>query len=238
MININDCLSSKNSVYIVSADGKELVAHNIYAPFRSASIIKLFILAYYLENEYDFDEVISIPSEEMIDYSDITELGMSEATLRALLVLMIASSDNTAANVLIKKAGMEAINTFLREKLCVRETVIGRIMLDYKAAKEGRDNITCLFDVKKCLDVCLSHELGKRALGAQKCRDRILRYIYSDVEFYGKAGEIPKVYNDVGYLNGAFVGVLTYGMTRTAAAELCGIAGLVALGSETDSVVI
>ena len=111
-------------------------------------------------------------------------------------------------------------------------THVGRIMLDFDAAKQGYDNLTCLSDVKKCLDVCLSYDIGRRILATQKCRDRLMRYIYTDIPFYGKAGEIPEVFNDVGYIGNSFAGVLTDGMDFRDAAILCGKAGLIALHTD------
>ncbi len=226
---IKNLFSENNAVYIVSKNGKTLAEHNINKPFRSASIIKLFILAYYLEHGESFAEKVAISTDDMIDYSNITELNIQSLTLGELLMLMIACSDNTATNVLINRVGMSEINAFIRDRIGAQQTVLGRLMLDYGAAKEGRDNITSLSDVKKCLDLCLGHEYGKKVLSAQKCRDRLMRYIYKDVAFYGKAGEIPKVFNDVGYIDGAFAGVLSDGMRPSEAAVLCGKAGLYAM---------
>lgn len=235
---IEDLFSENNAVYIVSKNGKTLAEHNIDKPFRSASVIKLFILAYYLEHGESLDEIVDIRTGDMIDYSNITELNIQSSTVGELLMLMIACSDNTATNVLINRVGMAEINAFMRDKIGTQHTVLGRLMLDYAAPKEGRDNFTSLSDVKKCLDLCLCHEYGKRVLSAQKCRDRLMRYIYKDVDFYGKAGEIPKVFNDVGYIDGAFAGVLSDGMRPSEAAVLCGKAGLRVLTENREPQII
>lgn len=226
-----ECLCGKNAVYIIDADGKTLVEHNITVPFRSASVIKIFILAYYLEKHIPPENLISIPASDRIDFSDITELSLDSADIGTLLTLMIGSSDNTATNLLIEYVGMPALNDYISSHFSDR-THVGRIMLDFDAAKQGRDNLTCLVDVKKCLDVCLSYDAGRRILATQKCRDRLIRYIYTDIPFYGKAGEIPEVFNDVGYIGNAFAGVLTDGMNFRDAAILCGKAGLVALHAD------
>lgn len=235
---IENLFSDDNAVYIVSKNGETIVEHNIKRPFGSASVIKLYVLAYYLQNGYSLDEKVDISTDDMIEYSNITELNITSATVGELLMLMIASSDNTATNVLIKRAGIPEINAFMRAKIGTRATVLGRFMLDKEARKRGRENFTSLLDVKKCLDICLQHEYGRKVLSAQKCRDRLLRYIYKDVEFYGKAGEVRKVFNDVGYIDGVFVGVLTEGMRKSEAAILCGMAGLYALSGECTSRII
>jgi hypothetical protein len=73
-------------------------------------------------------------------------------------------------------------------------------------------------------------------LRKQKCVDRLMRYIYSGAEFYGKSGEIPDVYNDAGILKAkketAFAAVLTNHVNANTAAVLCGLCGLLAVGSE------
>ncbi len=232
MKTINAYLSEKNAVYVIDRDGRAVVSHNICKPFKSASVIKLFVLAYYLEHSEAVDKIIEIRPTDMVEFSDITELEMRSASIRELLTLMIGSSDNTATNLLISYAGFEALNSFIKLRFDTDRTALNRLMMDFKAAEEGRENFTCLIDVKNCLDACLCNPLGRKALSTQKCRDRIMRYIYKDVPFYGKAGEIPGVYNDVGYVDGCFAGVLTDGMDAGDAAVLCGIAGLAALGSE------
>ena len=230
MIEING-FSERNAVYIIDSDGKTLVEHNITKLFRSASVIKIFILAYYLEKHIPPECVISIAPSDRINYSDITELSLGCADIGTLLTLMIGSSDNTATNLLIKHSGMPALNGYISSRFG-GGTHVGRIMLDFDAAKQGYDNLTCLSDVKKCLDVCLSYDIGRRILATQKCRDRLMRYIYTDIPFYGKAGEIPEVFNDVGYIGNSFAGVLTDGMDFRDAAILCGKAGLVALHAD------
>jgi len=229
---IDAYLSEKNAVYIIGKNGKTAISHNIYKPFRSASVIKLFILSYCLEHGETTDEIIKIKPEDVVEFSDITELELKSASLKELLTLMIGSSDNTAANLLIKHIGFDAINGYIKSRFDTDRTALNRLMMDFKAADEGRENYTCLVDVKNCLDVCLSYPLGCKILSTQKCRDRIMSYIYKDVPFYGKAGEITGVYNDVGYVDGCFTGVLTDGMDAGEATVLCGIAGLTALGSD------
>lgn len=149
MIEING-FSERNAVYIIDSDGKTLVEHNITKLFRSASVIKIFILAYYLEKHIPPECVISIAPSDRIDYSDITELSLGCADIGTLLTLMIGSSDNTATNLLIKHSGMPALNGYISSRFG-GGTHVGRIMLDFDAAKQGYDNLTCLSDEKSVL---------------------------------------------------------------------------------------
>lgn len=233
---ISKYLSDNNAVYIIGRDGKPIVSHNIYKKFKSASIIKLFILAYCIEYGEAIDEDYDIRPEDTVEYSDITELKLELATGKELLTLMIGSSDNTAANILINHIGFDTLNGYIKSRFDTDRTVINRLMMDFNAANEGRENYVSLNDAKNCLDICLSHPLGRKILSTQKCRDRIMRYIYKDLPFYGKAGEITGAYHDVGYIDGCFAGVLTEGMNAGEAAVLCGIAGLTAIGSERPKI--
>ena len=55
-MDLNRFLNETNSLLICSLDGKTVTeSHNADKAFKSASVIKTFVLAYYLKNEKDFD---------------------------------------------------------------------------------------------------------------------------------------------------------------------------------------
>src|SRR6185437_5162132 len=66
--------------------------------------------------------------------------GVTRVTNRDLATMMIAVSDNSAANVLIDRVGMENVNALL-DSLGLTHTRLRRKMMDLKAAGEGRDNV-------------------------------------------------------------------------------------------------
>jgi beta-lactamase class A len=80
----------------------------------------------------------------MVPDSDIM-LGLTPSvtriTNRDLATMMVAVSDNSAANVLIDRIGMDKVNS-LMDKLDLPHTRLRRKMMDLKAASEGRENIS------------------------------------------------------------------------------------------------
>lgn len=229
-----------NSVLIcpLYGEGDALYSHNADRVFKTASIIKTFVLAYYLENCKDFDRVIEIPRKMLIGTSIMTELRITKATVKELLVWMMSFSDNSATNALFLDAGMDKINEFCKNTLGTKSTVIGRKMLDYAAVERGEDNLSCLSDCLKVMRYVINNPLGRDIMSRHKGVERIVRYIYDmDVEYYGKGGSIPDVYNDIAVLRKKggeymFVGVFSYKYDSAKIKRLMGCAGLAALGAE------
>jgi len=87
---------------------------------QSASLIKLLILAYSMEqkqqNPNKFNEDLQLTSNEYVKGSGILQYIPANVgekfTLNNLDYLMITKSDNIAANILIKQLGMSNINHF------------------------------------------------------------------------------------------------------------------------------
>lgn len=229
-------LSEKNSVLICSLDGIKQFAHNEDKPFRSASVIKLFILGYYIHNNVPLDMELTIPKKKMIGTSIITELKITSATVYELLCYMIASSDNTATNILIEYASFEAINDYIKNELGCENTVLARKMLDMKAAAEGRDNYTSLMDVHCVMTRMMLSKTARDIMAMQKGNERIRRYMYDmSIKYYGKGGDLPDVYNDAAIIGinekYVFAGVLSNGFEKGSAKRLCGMVGLEAINS-------
>lgn len=228
-----------NSVLICPLNGVDtLYSHNAAKPFKSASVIKIFILAYYLAAGADLERKIEIPKKALIGTSIMTELRLTEATVRELLIYMMSFSDNSATNALLADAGFDALNAFCKNILGTKNTVVGRKMLDYKAAEEGRDNLVSLEDCLSCMRLIVAHPVGRDIMRRHKCVERIMRYIFDpEIEYYGKSGNIPDVYNDIAVLRRpggeyVFVGVLSYKCDGAKIKRLMGCSGLAALGAE------
>jgi beta-lactamase class A len=64
-----------------------------------------------------------------------------------LAVLMMSYSDNDAANALIDRLGMEAVNARL-QKLRLSTTRLRRRMMDGPAAREGRENVSTAAELR------------------------------------------------------------------------------------------
>ncbi len=235
---INQYLCSQTGVFVKDMEtGETIVSHNTDVPFPSASVIKLFILSYYQGKE---DTLLPVTRKDMVGTSIISELKLKEVPLKDALTFMIASSDNTATNLLIKHAGMDSINAHIKEIGCTH-TVLGRKMMDFKAREEGRDNYTSLEDCFTVMERLSRFPEAMEILSTQKCAERLGRYIFRNARLYTKPGDLADVYNDVGIIitpegKKMFAGVLAHNYDKSNAKRLCGKTGLVACGKTTPVV--
>src|SRR6478609_2370438 len=113
-----------------------------------ASSIKIAVLAaLYLQaqqGKLKLTEEYVVRSQDLVSGSDIMlglTPGVTRLTLRDLATMMVAVSDNSATNVLIRRVGMENVNSML-DSLGLTHTRLRRKMMDLQAAKEGRENIS------------------------------------------------------------------------------------------------
>ena len=110
---LNDFLDETNTVLIKDFDNDETVfSHNADKQFKSASVMKLYLLAYYMYAGVPLDKVYHIEKKQMIGTSIITELKLTQVKLSDMLLYMIGFSDNTATNVLLAEATYEKLNEF------------------------------------------------------------------------------------------------------------------------------
>ena len=195
----------------------------------SASMIKLLILAELVkkvsENKFSLSDAITV-TEAMKTGGDgvLKELNSGHHfTLKELTTLMIIVSDNQATNILIDFLGMENINQ-LGKELRLKETFLGRKMMDIEARKKGYDNYTCADDISLLLKLIYQEKLiNKEAsqlmldiLLRQQQGERLQRYLLSDIKIAHKCGDLDNLENDGGIIwlgNKAYILViLTNGM--------------------------
>jgi len=67
--------------------------------------------------------------------------GVTRVTNHDIAQFMVAVSDNTAANVLIDRLGMENVNATLRSR-GLTKTMLRRKMMDFESAKRGNENVS------------------------------------------------------------------------------------------------
>ena len=121
-------------------------------PMRSASMIKVFILACVMDKanhgELSLDETITLRSSDKVGGAGILAgyTSGTNLTLREVLELMITHSDNTATNIVIDRVGMNAINDYIRRE-GYGDTVLRRKMMDYNAIAAGRENFSSVRDL-------------------------------------------------------------------------------------------
>jgi beta-lactamase class A len=124
--------------------------------FPAASVIKVAVL-YELyrqaeEGRVDLGEVTQPRLPRVQGGGVLQDLsGHVSLTVRDLAVLMVGWSDNEAANLLIERVGMDAVNRRL-VGLGLPETRLRRRMMDVEAARRGDENVGTPADFTRLME--------------------------------------------------------------------------------------
>ncbi len=116
--------------------------------FPQASSIKIAVLAELYRQagagKLKLTDIYTVNKSDLVADSDIMgglTPGVTRVTLRDLATMVMAVSDNSAANVLIDRVGTDNVNAML-SSLGLKNTRLQRKMMDITAAKEGRENVS------------------------------------------------------------------------------------------------
>ena len=194
---------NKNNGFSINGDKKVL----------SASMIKLLILTELMkkisENKFSLSDTIMMANFMKTGGDGVLkELNAGHHfTLKELATLMIIISDNQATNILIDFLGMENIN-LLGKELGLKESFLGRKMMDTEARKNGYDNYTCADDISLLLKLIYQEKLiNKEAsqlmldiLLRQQQGERLQRYLPSNIKIAHKCGDLDDLENDGGII--------------------------------------
>jgi beta-lactamase class A len=192
------------------ATGEVLFAKNEEMVCPSCSIIKVAVLLTLVDEaaagRVELNQAAPLAAGEAAGSCGLTE-HLSPGlplTYRDYALFMIGVSDNMATNKLISLLGMEKINVKLAE-LGMKDTVLGRKMMDFEAKKQGRDNFTSCADML----ILFSHlynqpEKYTEALGIlkrQQLNNQLAGWLDLDeFEFAHKTGELPGLRHDIGIM--------------------------------------
>ena len=210
----------------------EKLEQNPHMVFPAASTIKVPIMIEIMRQaaagKISLDKTLTVTSDVKTGGSGIlTELrtGLT-MTIRELVTLMIILSDNTATNMLIDLIGMDCVNNTMAG-LGVKSTLLQRKMMDFAAAKTGRENLTTAADLAFLFTGIANNTLGLPAeyndlmldiLKRQQIRDKIPFYLPEKVVVANKTGNLSKEENAAAILNvpsGPYViSVLTDGLRK------------------------
>ena len=194
---------NKNNGFSINGDKKVL----------SASMIKLLILTELMkkisEDKFSLSDTIMMANFMKTGGDGVLkELNAGHHfTLKELATLMIIISDNQATNILIDFLGMENIN-LLGKELGLKESFLGRKMMDTEARKNGYDNYTCADDISLLFKLIYQEKLiNKEAsqlmldiLLRQQQGERLQRYLPSDIKIAHKCGDLDNLENDGGII--------------------------------------
>lgn len=114
--------SGEFGLYVEDVDSGATLSHHADAPMYLASGIKIVVMIALYQamaaGELSLEETIDYRAVDLRDGTPI--LGFARPgtpiTLGALLEVMIQSSDNTATDLLIRRVGLEAVNTALAKE--------------------------------------------------------------------------------------------------------------------------
>jgi beta-lactamase class A len=179
--------------------------------FPQASAIKIALLAELYRQVQDgrlkLTDLYTVQGSDLVPDSDIMNgltPGVTRITLRDLATMVVAVSDNSAANVLIDKVGMDNVNARM-DSMSLKHTRLRRKMMDLKAASEGRENISTPNEMASLLDQLyrgkvLNKELTEdffKLLSTHKS-SFLPRDLPDDLKIANKSGELEGVRNDSG----------------------------------------
>ncbi|MGC2139845.1 MAG: serine hydrolase [Candidatus Sulfotelmatobacter sp.] len=179
--------------------------------FAQASSIKITVLAnLYLQaqqGKLKLTDLYTVQSSDLVADSDIMgglTPGVTRVTLRDLATMMVAVSDNSAANVLIDRVGMANVNAML-ESLGLAHTRLRRKMMDVEAARQGRENISTPREMMTLLEAIYRGKLLDKESTADFFKvlstnkdSWIPRDLPADVKIANKPGSLEAVRNDSG----------------------------------------
>jgi beta-lactamase class A len=116
--------------------------------FAQASAIKLPLLVELMrqveEGKYHLDDSVTLEASDMVPGSGVLQHltpGKVTLTLRDVITLMVTLSDNTATNLIIDRAGMDAVNATMK-RLGLTDTRLQRKMMDDDAWRADRENLS------------------------------------------------------------------------------------------------
>lgn len=170
-------------VYYFNED--EYITNQNTDPFISASVIKVFIMAYVYEKELALDGKID------------------GETIQELVRRMIQISDNQATNSLIEFLGIDTLNQYFEEQ-GYTDTRLHRKMLDEQARMNGLENYTSVKDSMKFLKKIYTHQSELpystmvEIMSAQTIKTKIPSKLPFEVTVANKTGELDTVENDIG----------------------------------------
>lgn len=179
--------------------------------FTQASAIKLPLLVELFrqveERRHDLDESITVEANDITPGSGVLQQltpGRVRMTLRDVATLMITVSDNTATNMIIDRAGMEAVNRTM-ETLGLAGTKLQRKMMDTEAWLADRENLSTPNEQAKLLEMIYKGDVLSASLREELVRilsipksSRIRPLLPPGTRVAHKTGSVPGVVVDVG----------------------------------------
>jgi beta-lactamase class A len=204
-------------VAVIDLKTGEQWSHHGSTLFPQASAIKIPILIEMFRlretGKLRFEDVVTLQPSEMVGGSGVLQLrlknGPAKVTVEEIIREMIASSDNTATNWCIRRAGMAEINHTI-SKLGFLSTRLQRVMIDQAAASRNEENISTPEEMAAMVKLiyegkAVSPKASAEMVAMMKLVKADMRKaIPAGVEVASKVGELTGVRTEIGvvYLTG------------------------------------
>ena len=216
-----DCITALSreadiGVSVVAPDGSAwAVQGDVQFPSASTAKIPIMIAIWRMidRGEAALDDVHTVTRADKANGSGVLRLmhaGLA-LSLADLLYLMMAISDNTATNMLIRLAGIEAINATMQE-LGMTRSVLGRLMVGRLAVAGEQENLATPVDYTRVLEALFTGRAASpeactamiATLERQQNNRRIGRFVPDAAgwRWGSKTGSNTGVVNDVGFVEG------------------------------------
>ena len=210
---LSDAVADVGVAFVDLSDDRRIAGFSVNGdtPLVAASMIKLAILAEFLQ-EVDsgaiaMEDTYTVQPEDIVGGTgSVQSAGVGATyTYAELARLMICESDNVAANVLIDRMGMDAVNAQAK-KLGLARTHLNRKMMDEEAMAQRVENLMSAEDAAVLLSLIYRGQLVSEtastfafeALEAQADSAGIAAGLPEGVVFAHKTGTLPLVKNDGG----------------------------------------
>jgi beta-lactamase class A len=201
-------------VAVLDLASGETLLHHADEVFPQASSIKIAVLAELYRQAQDasagkarLTDLYTMREADLVPDSFVLmglTPGVSRVTNRDLAAFMVAVSDNSATNILIDRVGMENVNALL-DGLGLKHTRLRRKMMDLKAAREGRENISTPREMMSLLEALYRGKVLDKALTEDFFKvlsipkdSSLLRGLPDGVRAANKPGALEGVRNDSG----------------------------------------
>lgn len=224
----------KVAVTVVSVDGEDCIAINGDEKYVSASMIKLLILAEFIDEvdsgAISLDDAYTTKVSDIVAGTGVIQNDPVGTTYSYddLARLMVASSDNVATNILIDAMGFDAINAKAQE-LGLEKTELDRKMMQLDS---GIENYISANDAASILRGIARGELGSKKL-CKKAKGYLLQQsdseglaqgLPAEVSFAHKTGSLDSKRHDGGivYADSPYVVVVLSDIGADRANQLMG----------------
>lgn len=209
--------------FFYQAQGQPAIQAANCRRFRSASIIKVPILLAWAwlerQGELDRAELCDLDSEPQVLGSGFAwQMRARRQPYHDLLLMMIATSDNLCTNLIIRRIGLERLQSVIRDELELPGAELQRRLMDYEARARGLDNFVTPEALVRCYDLIEALPADQKTwveamLLANQDSALLARVIPRDtLDFYHKTGSMDGVLHDWGYTRDKRIFLLTEGV--------------------------